>query len=167
MSDIKYRQLCENDFEKIYDVAFEAWNYTYKDIYIPSKIKEYVDKFYTAEELQKHIPYIKKGETSFEVAEEENSILGFCNIQVRDNEKAELIRIYLKPSHIGKGIGKKLLLNGEEFLISKKIKKIYCYAQSENKIGHKFYLRNGFKMVATEPNELFDNECDYKFEKEL
>ena len=44
---IKYRQLCKNDFEKIYNLALEAWNYAYKDIFTPSYIKNYIDKFYS------------------------------------------------------------------------------------------------------------------------
>ena len=94
-------------------------------------------------------------------------IIGFCNIEIKSNDKAELLRIYLKPSYIGKGVGKKLLLNGEKFLISKNVKKLYCYAHKENKLGRQFYLKNCFEIISEEPNVLFDNECDYLFEKEL
>ena len=117
--------------------------------------------------MQKQLPLIEKEEMFFEVAEENKSIIGFCNIEIRNNDKAELLRIYLMPSYTGKGIGKKLLLNGEKFLISKNVKKLYCYAHKENKLGRQFYLNNGFKITSEEPNELFDNECDFLFEKEL
>lgn len=167
MASIKYRQLRESNFKKIYEVALEAWNYTYKDIFKPSYIKNYVDKFYSQEMMQKQLSLIEKGEMFFEVAKENENIIGFCNIEVKDNDKAELLRIYLKPLYIGKGIGKKLLLLGEEFLISKGIKKLYCYAHKENKLGRQFYLKNGFKITSEEPNELFNNECDFLFEKEI
>lgn len=164
---LKYRKLDIKDFEKIYNLALEAWNYAYKDIFTPSYIKDYVDKFYSEEVVQKQFPLVKKGEMFFEVAEENKSIIGFCNIEIKDSDKAELLRIYLKPSYIGKGVGKKLLLHGEEFLISKAVKKLYCYAHKKNKLGRRFYLKNGFKITSEEPNELFNNECDYLFEKEL
>ncbi len=51
---VKYRQLHEDDFEEIYNVAFEAWSYTYKDIVTSSYIKNSIDKFYSPEVLQKH-----------------------------------------------------------------------------------------------------------------
>ena len=164
---IKYKQLSIRNFEKVYEIALEAWNYTYKNIYTLSQIKNYVDKYYSLEILQKQFPLIEKGGIFFEVAKENKNIIGFCNIELKDNGKAELLRIYLKPSHIGKGIGKKLLLHGEEFLILKDVKKLYCYAHKENKLGRQFYLRNGFKITSEGPNELFNNECDFLFEKEL
>lgn len=164
---IKYRNLCKSDFKKIYEVAIEAWNYTYKDIFTSSYIKNYVDKFYSKETMEKQFPLIGKGEMFFEVAEENKNIIGFCNIEIKADDKAELLRIYLKPLYIGKGVGKKLLLHGEEFLISKGVRKLYCYAHKENKLGRQFYLKNGFKIISEEPNELFNNECDYLFEKEL
>ena len=167
MPTLEYRQLCENDFEKIYNVALEAWNYTYKNIFTSSYIKNYVDKFYSQEVMQKQLLLIEKGEMFFEIAKENESIIGFCNIEVKDNDKAELLRIYLKPSYIGKGVGKKLLLLGEEFLTSKGVKKLYCYAHKENKLGQQFYLKNGFKIASEKPNELFNNECDLLFEKKL
>lgn len=156
-----------SDLEQIYNVALEAWNYTYKDIFTPSYIKNYVDKFYSQEVMKKQLPLIESGEMFFEVAKENESIIGFCNIEVKDNDKAELLRIYLKPSYIGKGIGKKLLLLGEKFLISKDVKNLYCYAHKENKLGRQFYLKNGFRITSEEANKLFNNECDYLFEKEL
>lgn len=167
MPSIKYRSLHKSDFEKIYEVALEAWNYTYKNIYTPSKIKNYVDKYYSIKALQKQFPLIEKREIFFEVAEEDKSIIGFCNIELKDNNKAELLRIYLKPSFIGKGVGKMLLLLGEEFLILKGIKKLYCFAHKENKLGRQFYLKNGFEITSEESNKLFNNECDFLFEKEL
>ena len=148
MANIKYRQLCKSDFDKIYIVALEAWNYTYKDIFTPAYIKNYIDKFYAKEVMEKQFPLVEKGEMFFEVAEKNGNIIGFCNIELKSDDKAELLRIYLKPSYIGKGIGKKLLLHGEEFLISKNVKKIYCYAHKENKLGRQFYLNNGFEITS-------------------
>ena len=167
MSNIKYRQIIIFDLEQIYNVALEAWNYTYKDIYTLSQIKNYVDKFYSLEILQKQLPLIEKGEMFFEVAKENESLIGFCNIELKDNGKAELLRIYLKPSYIGEGTGKRLLLHGEEFLILKSVKKLYCYAHKDNKLGRQFYLKNSFKITSEGPNKLFNNECDFLFEKEL
>ena len=167
MLSFKYRQLSKSDFEQIYNVALEAWNHTYKDIFTPAYMKNYIDKFYSKETMQKQLPLIEKEEMFFEVAEENKNIIGFCNIEIKDTDKAELLRIYLKPSYIGKGIGKKLLLHGEEFLISKNIKKLYCYAHKENKLGRQFYLKKCYEITSEEPNELFNNECDYLFEKEL
>ena len=159
MLSFKYRQLSKSDFEKIYEVALEAWNYTYKDIFSPTYIENYVDKFYSTEAMQKQLLLVEKGEMFFEVAEEKN-VIGFCNIQIKNNDKAELLRIYLKPLYIGNGVGKKLLLHGEDFLISKGVKKLYYYAHKKNKLGRQFYLKNGFKITSEEANELFDNECN-------
>lgn len=77
---VKYRQLCKRDFVDIYKVAFEVWNYTYKNIFTSAYIQNYVDKFYSKEVMQKQLSLIEKGEMFFEVVEEDKNIIGFCNI---------------------------------------------------------------------------------------
>ncbi len=164
---ISYRQLNKNDFKDVYNVAFEAWNFTYRDILTPEDIQEYVDKFYSQEAQNSYFTLIEKGQMFFEVAEENENIIGFCNIEIKGDYKAELLRIYLKPSYIGKGVGKQLLVHGKNFLIEKNVKKLYCYIHPENKLGSEFYTKNGFIFMTKKRNELFDDMCDLLFEKEL
>jgi ribosomal protein S18 acetylase RimI-like enzyme len=48
------------------------------------------------------------------------------------------------PKYIGKGIGRKLLQLGEEFLRAKMAKRYYVSAHRKNRLAVEFYIRSGF-----------------------
>ena len=82
----------------------------------------------------------------FYVAEYGSNVIGFCNLGIH-RRIAELYRIYLLPSYIGQGIGKKLLRRGETFLQEYHIDTYFCFVHKDNELGKQFYLRNGFQHI--------------------
>jgi ribosomal protein S18 acetylase RimI-like enzyme len=60
----------------------------------------------------------------------------------------ELVRIYVLPEYIGKGIGKRLLRLGENFLRRKKANEYCVFAHRRNRPAVRFYIRNGFTRVS-------------------
>lgn len=164
---ITFQLLTPDDFKDVYDVALKSWEYAYRDIYTKEKIKFYIDKYYSAEILENILSQIKLKKVLFLVAKSGSQAIGFCNFIIHNNNQAELLRTYLLPEYIGKGIGGKMLNEGERFLILSGVSKYFCYVHAKNEIGQKFYLKNGFILKGESKNELFDNECDLVFEKVL
>ena len=168
MEDINYRQVENEDLRAVKETAEIAWHFTYKDILEKEVLNHYLSTWYSLESLENQIDNIKHGKEFFYVATTNNGkIVGYCNIGSRE-DGMELARLYLLPEYIGKGIGKKLLQLGEDFLKSKNITKYYCYVNKGNKIGIDFYKRNGFKNVSEKDlSNPEKQECQYYMEKTI
>jgi len=145
--DIVLRSIVESDAPNIYAVALEAWQFTYHGIFSQEFIEEFVQKHYSPEAITSLLPRIESGTLFFYVAEDEQKIVGFCNIGITE-EGARLFRIYLLPSQIGRGIGWSLLHLGEEFLTRKGVQEYSCFVHQRNEIGKRFYARHGFQHVS-------------------
>jgi len=109
------RALQETDVQAVYEVAFEAWHSTYKDIYPAEFINTFVQTNYAPAVSLRLVPRIQAGQQFFHVALAQSSVIGFCHI-AETRRGMELLRIYLRPSYIGQGIGRALLQQGEAFI---------------------------------------------------
>lgn len=145
-NNIIIRSLEEEDASNIHAVALEAWIYTYRLIFESQFIEEFVGKNYSPKAILSLFPRLKSQTMSFDVAERESKIIGFCNIGIHE-QTAELYRIYLLPNYIGQGIGQRLLQHGEKFIAEKNINSYHCFVHSKNEIGKGFYLRSGLQHV--------------------
>lgn len=142
MAAITYRKMHLEDAEMIIQTALEGWEYTYKDIFSPDFIQNYISNSYSLERLQGIAPAVAENRLFFDVAVAEEIIVGFCNIGLKPHP--ELYRIYLRPAYIGKGIGTTLIQRGEDFLTTHNIVSYQCYVHKDNEQGKKFYIRQGF-----------------------
>ncbi len=141
---IAYGKLRKNDASEVQKVALKAWKYTYRKIYTPRNIRKFVSRYYSNERFEKVVfPTIKKGHACFHVALDGNSIIGYSHVG-KSKAGWELLRIYLLPRYIGKGIGRKLLCLNERFLRRKGIRRYFVYAHARNRLGILFYRRNDF-----------------------
>ncbi|MDW8234901.1 MAG: GNAT family N-acetyltransferase, partial [Roseiflexaceae bacterium] len=75
---------------------------------------------------------------------------------------AQLFRIYLLPTYIGRGIGSGLLQRGEAFLRDQGVDSYFCYVHKDNELGKRFYLRQGFVHRAG-----LDRDDEWYMEKRL
>ena len=164
---IKYRSIQKNDAESIYLVAKSSWEYTYKNIFKSSFIKDYLDRYYSKEAILEILPKVEAGEQFFYVALDGTKIIGYSNL-VPGEEMMELARIYLLPDYIGKGIGAKLIELGEEFMKSKSIDRYFCFVNKGNKIGRRFYEKMGFQNIPGKESLSKEPEwCQWYMEKAL
>jgi diamine N-acetyltransferase len=144
--DIVLRALQETDVQAVYEVALEAWHSTYKDIYSAEFINNFVQTNYALAGLLQLVPRVQAGHQFFHVALAHSHVVGFCHI-AETRHGMELLRIYLRPSYIGKGIGRSLLRQGEEFIQARGHSTYCCFVHKENVLGKNFYVRNGFTHV--------------------
>jgi ribosomal protein S18 acetylase RimI-like enzyme len=140
--DLALRALRETDVQAVYEVAFEAWHSTYKDIYPAEFIHNFVQTNYAPAVSLRLVPRVQAGQQFFHVALVQSSVIGFCHI-AETRHGMELLRIYLRPSYIGQGIGRALLQQGEDFIQAQGYSTYCCFVHKENDLGKNFYLRNG------------------------
>jgi N-acetylglutamate synthase-like GNAT family acetyltransferase len=158
MESITFRQLTKKDFQPVHDLALKGWYFAYSHLR-KEDLKKLVDAYYTPDILEKSVAAIASGKEFFLLAHERKKLVGFCHVAIREKQ-GELCRLYIEPDLIGKGLGKKLLLAGEEFLRSQGIKSYFTFTNRHNKTGTDFYLRNGFVHVP-------EKDKDDEFEKKV
>jgi GNAT superfamily N-acetyltransferase len=159
---IRYGRLTKRSVKQVQSVALRAWKFTYRNIYSTETIERRVSNYYSNRSFKEYVlPGIQKGVDWFYVALDGKRVIGFSHIS-QGRMGWELLRIYLLPEYIGKGIGKKLLSLGESFLRRKKVSRYIVSAHAKNRLAAAFYLRNGFSRVRAK-----DKGGEIYFEKHL
>lgn len=158
VNQINYRSLEILDAEEVSDIALQAWKFTYKGIFDNYFIEKFIQRNYAPEGL---IQQVNSDRSYFHLALAKDRIIGFINIG-RRGDAIELFRIYLKPIYVGKGIGKKLLELGEDYIRAQGETKYYCFVHQKNKLGKDFYLRQKFVHIPEK-----DHEDEWYMEKQL
>jgi ribosomal protein S18 acetylase RimI-like enzyme len=99
-------------------------------------------------------------------AVEGEKIIGFLELEKLDSITARINGISVKPELRGKGIGKKILEYGIDFLKSKKIKRILLMVKQSNTEAKKLYAEIGFKFMGLLENKI-DNDTIEELELNL
>lgn len=94
-----------------------------------------------------------------------NQIVGCVGLRALSPDVAEMKRLYVRPSHRGKLLGKKLAEEIMDIAIKMKFKKMVLDTMHEMKDAQKLYRDLGF--VACEPYEDQDPEKMVCYEKNL
>ena len=83
----------------------------------------------------------------------ENDIrIGYLKLKLSSelaNNALEIERIYLNETHIGKGIGKELMLFAESIAIAQKNSSLVLKAMDSSKDAIAFYEKMGFEIIAS------------------
>ena len=159
--DIVFRSIRKTDASNVQAVALESWRFTYGTIFGQQFIETFIDKYYAPEAILALFPHIQEGSMFFYVAETEQKVIGFCNIGIQ-HQNAQLYGIYLLPSFIGQGIGRRLLELGEAFVMERGIGSYFCFVHKDNEIGKRFYFTSGFEHISQK-----DKEDEWFMEKRL
>ncbi|MBC7126984.1 MAG: GNAT family N-acetyltransferase [Candidatus Methanosuratincola petrocarbonis] len=86
--------------------------------------------------------------SKFYLALEGDEILGFCQMVPQGGEKAELDRIVMFPSYMGKGFGSRLLEFSIEDQAREGKREIIVYAGRDERRARAFYEKNGFEFTG-------------------
>ncbi|MBI4019473.1 MAG: GNAT family N-acetyltransferase [Candidatus Aenigmarchaeota archaeon] len=157
---IRFRRMLKSDIDNVREAAMASWKHTYSEIFADVFIEKFVNENYSQGALESLLPMIRAGEMFFHVATDESRIVGYCHMGKISTW--ELFRIYIVPQYQSKGIGKKLLCKGEEYLRRKGAKKYFCFVHRKNKNGLMFYLKRGFVHIPEK-----DKPDEWHMEKKL
>jgi diamine N-acetyltransferase len=138
----------------------------------PDDMKIYMDEAFSVEKLQKELS--ETGAVFF-VVELENEIVGYAKLQQNSREDCvsgknplELNRLYALDKHIGKGIGKALMLKCLEFAATNNHDTFWLGVWEFNFRAQKFYEKFGFEKCGEHVFQLGnDPQIDWIMQKEL
>lgn len=151
-----------SDAEAIERVARASWRDTYRDIFEPAFIDDFLARNYSRESL------VRAAETAatrpgseFLVAERDGQIVGYLEFG-EGRRGPELTRIYADPAHYGSGVGSALLAELHR-RIEGRVESYVLDVHSRNERGRAFYDRSGFVIVGSASTP----DCDLTLRRTL
>ncbi len=147
MTPVRVRDARPGDAAAIERVARASWTDTYRDIFEPAYIEEFLARAYAPADLARSAERAAAMPNAhFLVAERDGAVVAF--LQFGDGPRGpELFRMYADPGHYGTGVGLALL----EELHRRMVGIVDGYVldvHAQNERGRAFYDRNGFVVVG-------------------
>jgi len=149
---MKYRKATQKDLKGIAKVLLK--NYHIKNIKEALSVAN--------EEFGKDYHYV--------IAEDKDKVIGIACWTMHGRPKHELAhcaRVAVLPEFRGKSVAKKLfevmVQDADRFYKAHgyKMRKMYAYAHSSNKLAHRFYRNRGFIHEATLKDHYYRGEDEY------
>ncbi|UPV76130.1 GNAT family N-acetyltransferase [Halorussus limi] len=177
--DANVRPATASDVADVRRVARESWHATYDDLLGAEAVESVVDEWYDLYRLRQSV---EREDGVFLVAEREadakddgnaTELIGFGQGLVGDGESrnddaAELPRLYVHPDYWGEGVGSALAERIESWAADRGAERLRLVVLADNEIGNAFYESRGYRTVGSRESE-FEGETvtDYVREKEL
>lgn len=141
------RDAVAGDAESIARVARASWTQTYRDIFDPAFIEDFLRTNYATDALAAQAEGASmRDDTHFLVAERDGAVIAFAQYGIGPRGP-ELFRIYADPAYFGTGAGFALLDELHRRLAGK-VDGYVVDVHSRNERGRAFYDRNGFVVVG-------------------
>jgi ribosomal protein S18 acetylase RimI-like enzyme len=144
---IDVRDAKPDDAERIAEIARLSWTDTYRDIFEPAFIDDFLRRNYAVTDLAAGAERAAAADDRhFLVAERDGQVVAFAQYGVGPRGP-ELFRIYADPAHYGAGAGHALL---EELhrRLEGRVDAYVLDVHSRNARGRAFYERHGFEVVG-------------------
>jgi ribosomal-protein-alanine N-acetyltransferase len=147
VSAISVRDATPGDAERIAEVARLSWTDTYRGIFEPAYIDDFLERAYAPVNLAGHAAAAAAADDRhFLVAERDGRVVAFAEYGVGPRGP-ELFRIYADPAHYGSGAGHALLAELERRLDGA-VESYVLDVHAQNARGRTFYDRHGFVVVG-------------------
>lgn len=141
------RDATAGDAESIASVARASWTETYRDIFEPAFIEDFLGTNYATDALAAQAERASaRDDAHFLVAERDGVVIAFAQYGIGPRGP-ELSRIYADPAHFGAGAGFALLEELHRRLAGH-VDGYVVDVHSRNERGRAFYDRNGFVVVG-------------------
>ncbi len=140
-----------HDIPSLQEAANVSWRATYQAIFEPELIERFLAHAYSTASLERafqdtrtHFLVAKSG------AEIEAEVAAFCQVGPPSHPEGappacgELYRLYVRPNHQRRGLGRQLLGIAEDWLGAQGYARYGCYVHAHNERGKAFYWQMGF-----------------------
>lgn len=157
------------DQEQMAHIKVDGWRTAYDKI-VASK---YLNELNYEAQTERYIRSFEDYKDLVLVAVEGNEVLGYSCFDIKkfyEKYDSELVSLYIKLDHKGKGIGSALFKETVKELLSRDRKNmiVWCFAENEKAI--RFYEKLGGKNVETKQAKIGDNyykEYGFYFDLEM
>ena len=149
MTPVSVRDALADDADAIAGVARASWAETYRDIFEPAFIRDFLEANYQPAGLAQQASRAPGlPDDHFLVAERDGAVVAFAQFGAGPRGP-ELFRIYADPAHFGSGAGSALLDELHRRLAGR-VDAYLVEVHPENDRGRAFYDRNGFVIAGNE-----------------
>ena len=132
------------DASEIAAIHYASRRYAYKTILseelLNDRTKDDLTVYWTK---QFELPVLKRGQIF--VVEHQQQLIGFV-VLVADSYPAEIDRIYVRPTHLGKGAGTAMIAHCLDLLRTSYCRDICVWVFEGNSAARRFYESQGFLL---------------------
>ena len=155
---INIRPAENKDIDKIRELLRTTWHDAYA--FIPAEdLDSYLDENYSAAKLKEILNTDR--EECF-VYDDGVEVTGWMRLRRDDdNNIFTVISLYVLPKSQGNGIGKQLLDFACEFALEYRFEKVTLGVMTQNEKSVKWYKKQGFETVKTEPFTMGKTTVDH------
>ena len=159
---VTVRDATPADAAQVAAIARASWTETYRDIFEPSFIEDFLVTHYRVEDLARGAERAAEADDRhFLVAERAGDVVAFAQFAVGPRGP-ELFRIYADPNHYGSGVGHALLEELHRRLAGR-VDGYVLDVHPRNERGLAFYRRHGFVVAG----EGASPDCHVMLRREL
>lgn len=169
---IHFKKCTFSDIHKLQDISYETFDETFKNQNSTENMKDYLEKAFNLEQLEKELSNIS---SQFYFVYLNSELAGYLKVNMKDaqseemgEDSLEIERIYIKSNFQKHGLGQFLLNKAIEIAKKESKRKIWLgvWEKNENAIG--FYRKNGFVQTGAHSFYMGDEEqIDYIMIKTL
>jgi ribosomal protein S18 acetylase RimI-like enzyme len=162
------REATEDDISTIRSLAREAWSKAYSDAVPESVVEDAVSEWYSDKTMNRIIgddeqvclvATDSEAGTASDASGERSEprvgdILGFVHGATDDEQKGDILRLYVHPDRWNEGIGSNLLEAIERELTDRGAKAMQAMVLADNEMGNTFYEDHGFEKTDEAETQL-------------
>jgi ribosomal protein S18 acetylase RimI-like enzyme len=152
-SQISIRYASQQDAGLLADLGAKTFIQTYSESNPFENIDAYVKEFFSPEKQKTEI---SDSSNLFLIAEYEGQVFGYAQVssgnqtpEITSKNPIELVRIYLLPEFIGKGLGSSLMQACLQESLARGHDAIWLGVWEHNQRAIAFYEKWGFKKIGT------------------
>ncbi|KRG13700.1 GNAT family N-acetyltransferase [Lederbergia galactosidilytica] len=147
---ISLKKCTHEDLLNLQKISYETFNDTFKEQNSPKNMKDYLDRAFSLEQLQKELT---NNSSQFFFACFNNEVAGYLKVNVDEaqsekmgNDVLEVERIYIKHNYQKLGLGKYLVNKAVEIALAFDKRKIWLGVWEKNENAIAFYEKMGFRQ---------------------
>ncbi|NBW03037.1 MAG: GNAT family N-acetyltransferase [Cytophagia bacterium] len=139
---MKIRKALLSDIPVIKEIAEKAWRPTYDHILTEQQTLYMLDLMYNSQTLENQI----KGNIAFFMVDLGQETVGYFAIEILNEQKVKLHKLYLDPTQKQKGLGRKIIQYIMDWALTNQSNRIILNVNKNNS-AVQFYLKMGFKII--------------------
>ncbi|MEK5040438.1 GNAT family N-acetyltransferase [Sporosarcina sp. FSL K6-3457] len=159
---IKIKKCNREDIEILQEISIETFNDTFKNQNSPENMKNYLERAFNAQQLEKELSTIS---SEFFFVYFNGAVAGYLKVNTNEaqseemgDESLEIERIYIKKEYQKHGLGKYLLNKAIEIATDCNKKKIWLGVWERNENAIAFYKKMGFVHTDSHAFYMGDEE---------
>lgn len=149
---LRVRHAVAGDIDTLQQLGIQTFRETFEDLNSAENMREYLDKSFNRSQLENEF---KENDSTFLLAYEGDVPVGYTRMRTSHNHEnpnddatLEIERIYALKSHVGKGVGHKLMETCVEYARAKKCTSVWLGVWENNHRAIRFYEKWGFSKYS-------------------